>query len=62
MNRKRNPEARCGNCAYFSEESEADGYCMRNAVVANIADFKIRSELFCGDHPDFWVEEVQTDE
>lgn len=50
---ERNPEAVCGNCAYFDHQLEG-GFCRKTAMSFATEHEKLRSSAWCGEHPDFW--------
>lgn len=56
--RTRNPEACCGNCPYWDDDTDGPvlywHYCRKSCPPHKGAT---QAEDFCGEHPEFWMEE-----
>lgn len=63
MTRQRNEQATCGTCAYWRRYTEGeelprreeiyDGYCRVDAIKSGPS----KEDYWCGEHPEFWLEE-----
>ncbi len=52
--KKRNPNATCGTCPYWHRHPKSVcGDCRANPEVVEMLDTE-----WCGQHPDFWEEEI----
>jgi hypothetical protein len=59
--KKRNLKAKCGNC-FFCEKlpyTEYRGRCHRFLVSGGGKFTEVSSEDWCGEHPDFFIEESE---